>query len=144
VTKEQIMSTTRLSLQRPCVVCHVDASSTSAKLLNAAGAYCRKRDAELLLVWVIEPSSFGPAVPYPASGTGIWGLSGAVGAALEHARGHGLAASVVVRIGDPRIVLEDVRRGAGAERVFTRTDAASSGRAVSVHPRSARLESEAA
>jgi hypothetical protein len=144
VTKEQIMSTTRLSLERPCVVCHVDASSTSATLLNVAGAYCRKRDAELLLVWVIEPSSFGPAHPRSSSGPAIWGLSGAVALALERARREGVEARTVVRIGDPGIVLEEERRAVGAVRVFTRADP-HGGRAVSPRrARDERVESEAA
>jgi hypothetical protein len=132
VTKKQSMSTARLSLERPRVVCHVDASSTAATIVKVAGAYCRQRDAELVLVWVIEPSSLDPALPHPASATGIWGLSGAAAAALELARQEGVLARAVVRIGDPRIVLDEERREAGAERVFTRADAASHGRVAAL------------
>lgn len=138
------MSTSKLSLERPRVVCHVDASSMAATIVSVAGAYCRQRDAELVLVWVIEPSSFGPALPHPASAIGIWGVCGVVAAALELARDQGLAARAVVRIGETRIVLEEERRALGAERVFTRADAASNGRAVPLHPRRAGLDSEAA
>ncbi len=96
------MSTTNLSLERPRVVCHVDASSTATAVVKAAGSYCRKRDAELLVVWVLEPSSFHPTpLPLSAGGTGIWGLSGAAAAALELARSEGITARAVVRIGDP-------------------------------------------
>ena len=138
------MSTSKLSLERPRVVCHVDASSMAATIVKVAGAYCRQREAELVLVWVIEPSSFGPALPHAASTPGIWGVSGAVAAALALARVEGLAARACVRIGEPRIVLDEERRALGAERVFTRADAASSGRHVSLHRRRAGLESEAA
>ena len=138
------MSTAKHSRERPRVMCHVDASSMAATIVSVAGAYCRQRDAELVLVWVIEPSSFGPDRPHPSSGAGIWGLSGAVAAALELARDEGVAARAVVRIGEPRVVLDEERRALGADRLFTRADAASSGRAVSLHPRRAGLESEAA
>jgi hypothetical protein len=138
------MSTTKLTLERPRAVCHLDASATAALVLNAACAHCRQRDAELLLVWALEPSSFAPTLPYPAGGTGTWGLSGAVAVALELARKEGVAARAVVRIGDPGRVLEEERRAAGAARVFTRADVTSSERAVPLRAGSARVESEAA
>ena len=139
------MSTTNLSLERPRVVCHVDASSTAAAVVKAAGSYCRQRDAELLVVWVLAPSSFTTPLPLSAGGTGIWGLTGAAAAALELARREGITARAVVRIGDPGRVLEEERRAVGAERVFTRADVPSGGRAVSVGPRrSTRLEPRAA
>ena len=116
------MSTTKLSLERPCVVCHVDASSTAAAVVSAAGSYCRQRNAELVAVWVLETSSFRQIAPSSAGGTGTWGLSGAAAAALELARREGVTARAVVRIGDLGSVLEEERRAVGAERVFTRAD----------------------
>lgn len=121
------MSTTKLSLERPRVVCHVDASSTAAAIVKAAGSYCRERDAELVVVWVLEPSSFHTTLPCTAGETGIWGLSGAAAVALELARKEGIAARVVVRIGDAGRVVDEERRASGAERVFTAAD-------VSVEP----------
>lgn len=120
MTKELIMSTNELSLERPRVVCQVDASSTAAAVVEEAGAYCRQRDAELVLVWVLEPSSFRPTMPLSVAEAGIWGLVGAVAVALELVRREGIPARAVVRIGDPDRVLEEERRAAGAERVFAR------------------------
>ena len=139
------MSTKNLSLERPRVVCHVDASSTAAAVVKAAGSYCRQRDAELLVVWVLEPSSFHPTpLPLSAGGTGIWGLSGAAAAALELAQREGITARAVVRIGDPGRVLEEERRAAGAEPVFTRADVGVERAAVVGPIRTVRLESDAA
>lgn len=140
------MSTMKLSLERPRVVCHVDASSTAAAVMKAAGAYCRRRNAELIVVRVLEPSSFHPSpLPVSAGGTGIWGISGAAAAALELARREGITARAVVRFGDPGRVLEEERRTVGAERVFTRADVGVEPAAVSLDPsRTARLESDAA
>ena len=139
------MSTNELSLERPRVVCHVDASSTAAAVVKEAGAYCRQRDAELVLVWVLEPSSLHPAMPFSTGEAGTWGFSGVAAVALEHVRREGIRARVVVRIGDRDTVLEEERRAAGAERVFTRADLRSGGRAVSLRPsRSTRLEPKAA
>jgi hypothetical protein len=136
------MSTTKRSVERPRVVCHVDASSTAAAVLSAAGSYCRQRGAELVAVWVLEPSSLRQSAPCSAGGTGIWGLSGAAAVALGLARKQGVPTRAVVRIGDPGSVLDDVRREVGAERVFTRADVAAEATAadlgrppVSVTPR---------
>ena len=139
------MSTIEISLERPRVVCHVDASSTAAAIVKEAGAYCRQRDAELVLVWVLEPSSLHPTMPLSVPEAGVWGFSGAAGVALELARAEGVDARVVVRIGDRDTVLEEERRAAGAERVFTRTDVTAGQRAVSLRPsRSTKLEPKAA
>ena len=97
MTKEQIMSTKKLSVEQRRVVCQVDASSTAAAVVKEAGAYCRQHDAELVLVWVLEPSSFHPAMPFPAGATGIWGVAGAAAVALELARREGITARTVVR-----------------------------------------------
>ena len=135
------MSTKKLSLERPRVVCHVDASSAAAAVLKEAGAYCRQPDAELLLVWVLEPSALHATMPFSMAEAGVWGLSGAAAVALGLVRREGIPARVVVRIGDRDTVLEEERRAAGAERVFTRADVPSGGRALSLRPsRSTRLE----
>ena len=136
------MPITKLSLERPRVVCHADASTTAAAIVEAAGSYCRQRDAELIVVWVLEPSSFGPSLSFSACEAGIWGLLGAVATALELGRRQGITARAVVRFGDPGHVLEEERRAARAERVFTRADVLE----PAVHLRStpARLESDAA
>lgn len=145
MTKEQIMSTNELSLERPRVVCHVNPSSTAAAVVKEAGAYCRQHYAELVLVWVLEPSSLHPAMPLSVGEAGVWGFSGAAAVALELARAEGVDARAVVRIGDRETVLEEERRAAGAERVFTRADVSSGGRAVTLRPsRNTRLEPKAA
>ena len=140
------MSTNELSLERPRVVCQVDASSTAAAVVEEAGAYCRQRDAELVLVWVLEPSSFRPDLPLSVAEAGIWGLVGAVASRTRacspgrHPRRGRSSGSAT-----PSRVLEEERRAAGAERVFTRADVASGGRAVSLGPsRSTTLEPQAA
>ena len=139
------MSTDELSLERPRVVCHVDASSTAAAVVKEACACCRRRDAELVLVWVLEPSSLHPTMSFPIGEAGIWGFSGAAALARELIRREGIPARVVVGIGDRDTVLEEERRAAGAERVFTRADVPTGGRAVSIRPsRSTRLEPKAA
>lgn len=138
------MSTTTLSLERPRVVCHVDASSAAAAIVKAAGSYCRERDAELVVVWVLEPSSFRPTLPGSTGETGIWGLSGAAAVALELARKERIAARVVVRIGDAESVLEEERRATGAERVFTAADVPVEAAVHRRRSQPARLESNAA
>jgi universal stress protein family protein len=137
------MSTTK-SFERPRVVCHVDASSTAAAVVRAAGSYCRERDAELVVVWVLEPSSFQPTLPGSAGGMGIWGLAGAAAVALELAHREGVAARALVRIGDAARVLEDERRAVGAERAFTRADVALDTAVCGGRSQAARLESHAA
>ena len=138
------MSITQLSFERPRVVCQVGASSTAAAVVRAAGSYCRERDAELVVVWVLEPSSFQPTLSGPAEGLGIWGLAGAAAVALELARREGVAARAVVRIGDAERVLEDERRATRAERAFTRADVAVEPAVRSGPSEAARLESHAA
>ena len=130
MNREELMSSTKLSLERPRVICHVDASSKAAAVVKAAGSYCRERHAELVVVRVLEPSSYGPSLPFPDGGTGTWGLLGAAAAALELAHEEGVTVRAVVRIGDAGRVLEEERRAVGAERVFTGADVASVGRAV--------------
>ena len=133
-----------LPLERPRVVCHVDASSTAAAVVNEAAAYCRHHEAELVLVWVLEPSSLHSTMSFPTGAAGIWGFSGAAALALELVRREGIPARAVVRIGDRDTVLEEERRAAGAERVFTPSDVPC-GRAVSLRPsRSTKLEPKAA
>jgi nucleotide-binding universal stress UspA family protein len=143
VTKEEIMSTTKPSLQRPCVVCHVDATATAAPIVEAAATYCRQRDAELIVVWALDPSSFRPSLPPPAGDAGIWGLPGAVAVAVELARRHGITAQAVVRFGDADRVLEEERRAARAERVFTRADVLLEP-AIHLRSKPVKLESDAA
>ena len=138
------MSTTKLSLERPRVVCHVDASSAAAAIVKAAGSYCRERDAELIVVWVLEPSSFRRTFPGSAGEMGIWGLSGVAAVALELARKERIAARVVVRIGDAGRVLDEERRAAGAERVFTAADVPVEAAVHRRRSQPARLESNAA
>jgi hypothetical protein len=143
-TEEEIMSTAKLSLERPRIVCRADASSTAAANLKAAGSYCRRRDAELVVVWVLEPSTLRPTLPCSAGGTGIWGLSGASAVALDLVREQGVAARMVVRIGDAGRVLDEERQLVGAERVFTAADVPVEP-AVHLHrSRRATLESDAA
>jgi hypothetical protein len=144
LTEEEIMSTTKLSIERPRVVCLVDASSTAAAIVKAASSYCRQRDAELVVVWVLEPSSFRPTLPCSAAEAGIWGLSGAVAVALELARQEGIAARAVVRIGDAGSVLDEERRAVGVERVFTRADVAVAPPVYLRRSQAAMLESDAA
>ena len=138
------MSTTKQPFERRRVICHVDASSTAAAVVRAAGSYCRERDAELVVVWVLEPSSFHATLPGSAGGPGIWGLAGAAAGALELARREGVAARAVVRIGDAERVLEDERRATRAERVFTRADVAAETAVWFGRSDTARLESHAA
>jgi hypothetical protein len=123
-TEEETMSNAKLARERPRVVCLVDASSTAAAIVKAAASYCRRRDAELVLVWVLEPSSFRPTLPCSAGGTGIWGVSGAAAVARDLARKEGVVARLVVRIGDAGRVRDEERRSPGAERVFTAADLA--------------------
>ena len=138
------MSTTKHSLERPRVVCQADASTTAAVVVRAASSYCRRRNAELVIVWVLEPSSLRPTAPYSAIGTGTWGLAGAVALALGLARKEGIAARAVVRIGDAGKLLDEERRALGAEQVFTRTDGAVEPPIDLVRNAAAKPESEAA
>jgi hypothetical protein len=142
-TEEETMSNVEPTFGPPRVVCHVDASSAAAATVKAAASYCRRRNAELVLVWVLEPSSVGPILPSAAGGTGIWGLAGAAAVALDLARKEGVVARVVVRIGDAGRILDEERRATRAERVFTAVDVPAEP-AVLRRNRPAQLESDAA
>jgi nucleotide-binding universal stress UspA family protein len=102
------------------IVCGMSASSGSARILEAAVAYCRESDAELVVVWVVSRvellSAAGTAMP------GTWGLVGAHGLLLERLRDAHVVVGTSFRVGDPRVVLEEEQRAFGADRVFTAAD----------------------
>ena len=121
-------------------------SSTAAAVVKEAGPTAVSDDAELLVVWVLEPSSLHATMPFSVAEAGESGASPGPPRPRSGSFAKGRhPARVVVRIGDRGRVLEEERRAAGAERVFTRADVPSGGRALSLGPsRSTRLEPKAA
>jgi hypothetical protein len=104
------------------VVCELSASHASDVTLEYARAYCGPRGAELVLVRVIDPASFGAPFRTGGGAAGTFGLIGALALARDVLRRQGLDARVVVRVGERGRVLEDERRRLGAERVITDAD----------------------
>ncbi len=103
---------------KPKVICEVDISAASDATIEAALTYCRRRGAEVLFLWVLEPRIFSSPFPGSAGATGTWGLPWTLRRAVERAREQGVAASSIVRVGQRERVLEAERETAGAEAVF--------------------------
>jgi hypothetical protein len=116
------MTPTQQTRRAPTVVCELSAAPATEATLEHARAHCDSRGAELVVVWVIEPASFGPSLRQGGGGPGTFGLLGALALAREVLRRQGVDARVVVRIGERGRVLEDERRRLGAERVITAAD----------------------
>jgi hypothetical protein len=101
-TEERAMGS---SADRPCVVCELDASSRAEEALQDAIAHCQEHDAELVLIWVLEPRVFDSPFPGSAGAVGAWGLPHVLHAAVDRARAQGITASSAVRIGNHDVVL---------------------------------------
>ncbi|HET9286143.1 MAG TPA: hypothetical protein VFO26_01180 [Gaiella sp.] len=104
------------------VVAEMNASAGAPEIVRTAISYCQEHDAELVIVWVVEPDLFGATCRGESWGIGAWGTVSAPQLALRLVRGTGVAARAVVRIGERNRVLEEERRAHGAERVFTAAD----------------------
>jgi hypothetical protein len=110
------------SREKPRVVAEMNASAGAAEIVRTAISYCQEHDAELVIVWVIDPDLFGSTRPGETGAIGTWGPLSAPELALRLARGTGVAARAVVRIGERSRVLEEERQALGAEKVFTAAD----------------------
>ena len=77
------MSEHQHTIVRERIVCAMNASSSSRTVLEAAISYCRERDAELVVVWVVSPNLGSPA---EAGMHGTWGLIGAHATMVERLR----------------------------------------------------------
>lgn len=116
------MTATNRSTKKPIIVCEMNASAGAEALLQAAISYCRERNAELVVVWVLHPVLFQSPFPGAVGAPGTWGLAGARSRMLELARSEGIVASTVFRIGERSRVLEEEREAFGAEKIFTSSD----------------------
>jgi len=116
------MSVTHRSTEKPRIVCEMNASAGADAILQAATSYCRERNAELVVVWVLDPVLFQSSVPGVTGAPGVWGLVGARSRMLELARSEGIVASTVFRTGERSRVLEEERKACGAEKIFTSSD----------------------
>jgi hypothetical protein len=110
--------TNRTQAHRRRVVCELDASVVAAGLLDDALARCEEHDADLVVVWVLEPRLF--ASPYPGSpgAAGTFGLPHVLHRAVERAKERGIPATSVVRIGEREVVLRAEAAVAGTTEVF--------------------------
>ena len=117
------MTAPHRSTEKPTIVCEMNASAVAEVLLQAAISYCRERDAELVVVWVLDPVSFRSPFPGVTGAPGTWGLVGARSRMLELARSEGIVANTVFRTGERSRVLEEERQAFRAERIFTTSDA---------------------
>jgi hypothetical protein len=104
------------------VVCEMNASSASTTVVDAAISHCRERGAELVVVWVVDPATFGSQVPAGPAPAGLWGLVGADAPMRDRLRDVGIVVDAVVRIGNADRVLEEERVRFGADEIFTATD----------------------
>jgi hypothetical protein len=148
------MTATHCSTEKPIIVCEMNASAGAEALLEAAISYCRDRNAELVVVWVLDPVLFQSPFPGSTGGPGAWGLVGARSRMLELARSEGIVASTVFRTGEQSRVLEEERRAFRAEKIFTSSDipvrrcplcgARDDPRAVHFCPRAHRTQARAA
>ena len=101
------------------VVCgRLDASSHAATLLTDAIALCEEHDAELFVVWVLEPRVFQDPFPGSAGAVGTFGLLTVLHTAVERARRAGIAATSAVRIGLREVVLRHEAGAAGTMAAF--------------------------
>ncbi len=110
--------------EKPRVVAELNASAGAAEIVRTAISYCHEHDAELVIVWVVDPDRFGTTRPGGTGAIGTWAPVSAPELALRLVRGTGVAARAVVRFGERSRVLEEERRALGAERVFTAADVA--------------------
>jgi hypothetical protein len=103
---------------RPRIVCELNASARADEVLAEAIERCRCEDAELLVVWVLEPRVFNS--PFPGSGgaAGAWGLPHVLHAAIERAREVGVNATSAVRIGHREVVLRSEANAHDAIAVY--------------------------
>ncbi len=108
------------TVRKSRIVCEVNASSKSRDVLEAAVSYCRERDVDLVVVWVVNPIELQPATGAGMPGT--WGLVGVHATMVEQLRDEGVVVASSLRIGDPNSVLEEERERCGAEWIFTATD----------------------
>ncbi len=104
------------------IVCEMNASSASMAVVEAAVSYCRERDAELVVVWVVDPIPFRSQVPAGSAVAGTWGLVGARGLMLERLRKERIVVGSTLRIGNASRVLEEERDRFGADEIFTAAD----------------------
>lgn len=102
------------------IVCEMNASAESRVVVEAAIAHCREHDAEVVVVWVVNPIELRS--PAAAGMPGTWGLIGAHGLMVERLRDEGIVIGTSFRIGDPSRVLEEERVAFGAERIFFAAD----------------------
>jgi hypothetical protein len=103
---------------KPRVVCKLDASTKADELLGDALSLCEEQDAQLVVVWVLEPRLFSSPFPGSAGAVGTFGLPGVLHAAIERARERGITATSMVRIGDREVVLRREAEAVAAIAVF--------------------------
>jgi hypothetical protein len=110
--------TRRTQAHRRRVVCELDASVEAARLLDDALSRCEEHDADLVVVWVLEPRLFASPYPGSAGAVGTFGLPHLLHRAVERAKERGIPATSVVRIGEREVVLRTEALVAGATEVF--------------------------
>lgn len=113
---------THVLTEKPRILCEMNASAGAEALLPAAISYCREHNAELVVVWVLDPVQFQSPFPGATGGLGTWGLVGARSRMLELARSEGIVASTVFRTGERSRLLEQERQAFQAEKIFTLSD----------------------
>lgn len=104
------------------IVCEMNASSASMPVVEAAIAHCREQDAELVVVFVVDPITFRSQAPAAAATAGTWGLVGARGMMLDRLREDGVVVGSTFRVGSADRVLEEERDRFGADEIFTAAD----------------------
>lgn len=104
------------------IVCEMNPSSASMAVVEAAISHCRERDAELVVVWVVDPITFRSQVPAASAVAGTWGLVGAHGLMLHRLREEGIVVGSSFGIGNASRVLEEERDRFGADEIFTAAD----------------------
>jgi hypothetical protein len=120
--KEDTVEANERPTRKTRVIAEMNANSGASEIVRTALAYCQEHDAELVVVWVVDPALLRAPYPQGTGAVATWGLVGPLGSALGLVRGQGVTARAVVRVGERSRVLEEERAALGAGKVFTFAD----------------------
>ena len=93
------------------IVCELDPSIRAEERILDALAACEEHDAELYVVWVLEPGRYSSTIGARAGGAGCFGLPAILGTAVELAAERGIRATSAVRFGQRDVLLRQVSEG---------------------------------
>jgi hypothetical protein len=122
IWREDTVDTNERPTRKTRVIAEMNAAAGASEIVRTALAYCQEHDAELVVVWVVDPALLRSPYSRGTGAVGTWGLVGPLGSALGLVRGQGVRARAVVRVGERSRVLEEERAALGPAKVFTFAD----------------------